>query len=138
MDFGLRVQIAKSETGADGVLKVFGWASCAVGEDGKPIVDHQGDIIPVEELEAAAYEFSKSAGPANVMHEGPDVGTVIESIVLTPEKRQAMGLPESPAVGWWVGFEVRDEAVAKRVRSKELTEFSIEGTAERIPVTEEL
>lgn len=134
MDFGLRVAIAKSEDGADGVLKVFGWASRAVGEDGAPIVDHQGDIIPAEELEAAAYEFAKAAGPANVMHDGPDVGTVIESLVLTPEKREAMGLPASPGVGWWVGFEVRDQEVAKRVRSGELKEFSIEGTADRVPV----
>jgi len=132
VDFGLRIKVAKSEERADGVLKVFGWASVAVGQDGLPVIDHQGDIIPVGELESAAYEFAKAAGPANEMHDGPDIGAVIESIVLTPEKREAMGLPADPMVGWWVGFEVRDHAVAKRVRSGELSEFSIEGSAERV------
>ena len=111
---------------------VFGWASVAVRKDGSTVVDSQGDMIDPEELEAAAYGFVLKMGDANEMHEAQPVGRTIESLVITPEKLEKMGLPaNSLPQGWWVGFYVTDDATWDRVKKGERPGFSIEGIAER-------
>ena len=133
-DINLRVEfeIAK-RGGADAPLRVFGWASMALTADGSLIIDHQDDIIEVPELELAAAAFVKRGGKANVNHEGPAVGHVIQSVVMTPQMRVAMGLDGTGPTGWWLGFEITDPDAIAKVRSGELREFSIEGTARRVP-----
>lgn len=111
---------------------VFGWASVAVKAGGEQVEDLQGDVIDPEDLEKAAYEFVEYSGSANVMHKGRSVGRLVESLMVTPEKLKAMGLPEDAIAkmpqGHWVGFRVSPETFAK-VKSGALKMFSIEGTA---------
>lgn len=110
--------------------------SKVVERDGTPVVDRQGDIIPVDELEAAAKAFMLDSRAADVMHDTQAVGKVFESYVSTPEKRAAQGYgdPTDQTVGWWVGMEVPQD-VFKRVQSGELRAFSIGGAAVREDVT---
>jgi hypothetical protein len=108
----------------------FGWASVATADDGTAIVDKQGDIIPTAELERAAYEFVESGRRPAEMHERQGVGRLVESFVVTAEKRAALGMPAGRE-GWWVGFRVDDDAVWNRVKAGELSEFSIGGEAVR-------
>lgn len=115
----------------DGSLKVFGWGSVVIDKDGNVVVDHDEDIIEASEIEKASYNFVKTSGTANGMHEGPDVGSLIECVAFTPEKRVAMGLDGSGPTGMWVGFDVFDKGAIQKVRSGEWTEFSIEGEAHR-------
>ena len=114
---------------------VFGVLSKIVNEDGTPVVDSQGDIIPLDELEKAAYEYVQSSRQADVMHDGVSAGELVESFVSTPEKRAAQGVAKSNdrSVYWWVGYRVTPQAFAK-VQAGELREFSIGGTAVREPV----
>lgn len=108
---------------------VFGWLSKVVDEAGDPVVDLQGDIIPISELEKAAYEFMVDSRQADVMHDEHAVGPVIESFVSTPEKRVAMGIENTDkSVGWWVGVKVDAETFAA-VKKGELGAFSIGGMA---------
>lgn len=67
------------------------------------------------------------------MHERGGCAVLIESVIFTPEKQKAMGLPEGvlPEVGWWIGFYVTDDEVWEKVKSGEYPMFSIEGTAVR-------
>lgn len=108
--------------------RVWGWGSVVTDAAGVPIVDHQGDIIPPDELEEAIYEFVRNSRSADDMHKRFGVGELIECVVLTPEKRTAMGLPPGPT-GAWVGFHITDDATWAAIKAGERPEFSIFGTA---------
>lgn len=117
---------------------VFGWLSVAIDAAGKPVVDHEGDIIPAEELEQAAYDFVLYSRQAGEMHERIGIGRLVESMVFTKEKTEALGIPEGtlPVSGWWVGFKIDDPDVWAKIESGEYQAFSIGGTAEREEVGE--
>lgn len=72
---------------------VFGWANVSVRVDGEQIVDWQQDAIDTADLENAAYEYVANFGAAGEMHKRGGVGRVIESIVFTKEKADALGIP---------------------------------------------
>lgn len=104
----------------------FGWASVA------NIVDLQNDVIDAEELEQAAYNFVRFYREGGEMHERGGCAELVESIVFTPEKLKALGLPEnSLKTSWWIGFYVTDDEVWQKVKSGDYSMFSIEGKAIR-------
>lgn len=117
--------------------RIFGPASVIV-KGGVDVEDHQGDVIPLDELENAAYEFVMEARGSGIDHDGgPIDGVLVESFVVTSEKLEALGIPEDVAKQapqqWWLGFHIPDKDAyedAKHNRSA----FSIEGTAMREPV----
>lgn len=113
---------------------VFGFASVSQMADGSLLEDAQGDIIEPEDLEKAAYEFAEHYRAINEMHDGEDVGAIVESFVMTPEKLTAMGFPDMVAksmpVAHWIGARVSPDTFAK-VKAGALRMFSIEGTAVR-------
>lgn len=109
---------------------VFGFASVVENEDGTPVVDSQGDVLTPDELEKAAYKFVLEVRKAGEMHRTIEgVGDLVESVVLTKAKREAMGIAPG-ASGWWVGFKVAPEIFAK-VKSGEYAGFSIGGRGVR-------
>lgn len=129
-DFVTEVQIAKVDA-PQGI--VMGWASVSsVG--GVEVIDKQGDIVPVEELEKAAYDFVLTSRAQGDMHETIGVGKLIESMVYTPEKKAAGIRPPLDGagreiMGWWVGFKVEDPGTLQKIRAGERPEFSIGGSA---------
>jgi hypothetical protein len=128
--WSIPVKLAKSD--ADRQL-VFGWASVAKTPDGLHVVDVQGDLIPVEELETAAYAFAADGGTSGAMHKGGGFGTLVESVVFTDEKLAKMGIPPGTVpTGWWVGFHLPADEFAK-VKQGIYKMFSIQGRAIRIP-----
>lgn len=125
-----RFKIMKSD---EDKMLAFGWASVSARIDGEVIEDYQGDIIEPGELEAAAYEYVRLYGEGGEMHERGGVAVLVESVVFTVEKMQAMGIPEGTVpVGWWIGFRVTDKDVWEKVRDGTYQMFSIEGEAERV------
>lgn len=112
---------------------VFGWASISNSADGTPVVDSQGDIIEPRELENAVYKFVKdyAAKGAGQLHKGEPVGHIVESVILTPQKMQAMGIDHPMPTGWWIGMKVDDAAVFEKVKSGRYRMFSIQGRAVR-------
>lgn len=114
---------------------VFGWAYVAKRKDGTTVIDHSGELIEPETLEKAWYEYVESSRESNDMHEGPLTGTLVESVVFTPEKLATWGLAkDAMPVGAWVGFRVDQEQFDK-VKAGQRRMFSIEGTAVREEVT---
>ncbi len=114
---------------------VFGWANVAIRVDGEQIVDWQQDAIDTEDLEKAAYEYVAEFGTAGEMHQRGGVGRVIESIVFTKEKADALGIPQDLLPqGWWIGFKIEDDEVWQKIKSGEYSMFSIEGKAIREPM----
>ena len=129
-----RFTISKSDTDKK---QVFGWASVALTEDGDQIEDWQGDMIDPEDLEQAAYEYVRLYRDGGEMHEPSKriVATMIESVVFTPEKLAAMGIPEETLpVGWWIGLQILDDDVWAKIKDGTYSMFSIEGEAERVEV----
>lgn len=113
----------------------FGWASVAIRVDGEQIEDWQNDMIDPEDLELAAYNFVELYREGGEMHEKGDVAVLIESVVFTEEKQEAIGIPPGTLpVGWWIGFHVTDPEVWEKVKNGEYSMFSIGGEAERVEI----
>lgn len=114
---------------------VFGWANVSVDKSGDIPLDWQGDISSPEVLEKAAYKFVLKHRVSGENHEGEAKGYLIESVMITKEKMQAMGIPEGTVPeGWWVGFFVPDDEVCKKIKSGEYKMFSIQGKAKRLVI----
>lgn len=128
---------------------VFGWASI-VTIDGKEITDTQDDMISVNTIENAAYEFVLYARKGGEMHQsGADgnvtgIGRLIESVVFTHEKQTAMlnslhaqgiggAILDLRCEGWWIGFKVDSQETWNKVVSGDLKAFSIGGKGKRDP-----
>lgn len=112
---------------------VSGWANIAVGVDGKPPLDWQGDVIRPEVLEKAAIQFMLDYRGSGVMHKGGSKGVIVESIVLTKDKQAAMGIPEGIVPeGWFITVKVFDDEVFSLVKSGVYRMFSIQGSARRV------
>jgi len=111
----------------------FGWAYTAkMGDD--LVVDHSGDFIDeavLGELEDSIYNFVLVSREADEMHERVEgIGKLVESVLLTPEKMEKMGL-KGDRVGWWVGFRVIDAEVWAKVKAGTYSAFSIRGAGVR-------
>lgn len=130
---GKRVfQIKKSD---DEKMQAFGWANVSIMENGETLEDWQGDIVEPDELESAAYDFVRFYREGGEMHERGGAATLIESVMFTKEKMQALGIPEGTLpVGWWIGFQVTDPEVWEKIKDGTYPMFSIEGEAERIEI----
>lgn len=130
-----RFKIAKSD---DDKHLAFGWANVVIRADGEEIEDWQEDIIEPEELENAAYQYVLLYREGGEMHERGGAAVLVESVVFTEEKMQAMGIPAGTLpIGWWIGFKVTDEDVWEKVKDGTYPMFSIEGEAERVEVEDE-
>lgn len=130
-----KFKIMKSD---DGKKLAFGWANVSMRVDGELIEDWQEDIVEPDELENAAYNFVLLYREGGEMHERGGVAVLIESVVFTEEKMQAMGIPIGTIpVGWWIGFKVLDDDVWEKVKDGTYPMFSIEGEAERVEVTDD-
>lgn len=117
---------------------VYGWAYVTHDTAGQVNIDKSGDFVDdVEEIEKAAHHFVMESRAADADHTNIKGGTLVESIVFTPEKIEKMGLPEGVLpYGWWVGFKIEDDATWDRVKKGELTAFSVHGKGVRTPFTE--
>jgi len=109
---------------------IFGWAS-VVEKGGVAVIDSQDDVIPVAELENAAYEFVLHSRQQGDMHATVGVGRLVESMVFTKEKQDVLGI-DLGMVAWWTGFRVDCPDVWAAHKRGDRPEFSIGGQA--IPV----
>lgn len=118
---------------------VFGWALVSATSDGQQIIDHQGDIVDQDELEEGAYEYVLNFRDAGEEHIGTlrKKARMVESVVFTDEKLQAMGIPAGTVpYGWWIGFYVDDDRTWELIKNGTYKMFSIEGRAIREPIND--
>jgi hypothetical protein len=126
MGFGITFDFEKADNEG---RYVRGWAS-VVTVDGQAVADTQGDIIEMEDLRKAAHQFVTDARVAKAMHAGSQVGEVVESVIVDDAFAKALGA-STPQRGWWIGMEIKDDAIRKRVKAGELKAFSIGGRGKR-------
>jgi hypothetical protein len=117
--------------------QVFGF--CTVTHvNGEPVIDRQGDYVPLEEIEKAAYTYVVESRKGGDMHqrngEHPlHTSDMIESVIITPEKLESWGLDkDAMPYGWWVGFKVNDDEQWEKVKKGERPAFSIHGSGKRV------
>lgn len=133
MENGTIEGLFKIEKKSEDKQIAFGWAYQCVTKSGEQLVDHSGDVVDISEIEKAAYRFVKLYREGSDNHERGGIGVVIESMVFTKEKAEALGIPKGVMPeGWWVGFEVTDADTWAKIKSGEYSMFSIEGTASRV------
>ena len=114
---------------------VSGWANVAKNADGSLPLDWDGDVVTAEVLEKAAIDFMLEYRESGEMHKGKSKGTVVESIVFTKQKMEAMGIPEGTIPeGWFITVKIHDDDVFKKVVDGEYKMFSIQGKAKRLKV----
>lgn len=120
----------------------FGWAS-VVELNGQPVIDRQGDVIAIDEIEKASYDYMLNSRVGGRMHERTHddrpvhISDVVESVVFTPEKCTAMGISKELSGRWWLGMKVREDDDWQRVKKGEWTGFSIHGKGLRKSTTVE-
>lgn len=110
---------------------VYGWAS-VIKEDGKEVVDVQGDMIDVDTIQKAAHDFMLNQRNVGNQHGtfGPHIGSVVESMVLTEDLQNKMGIDLGKS-GWMICAKIADDKVWQDVKSGRLAAFSIGGTGVR-------
>lgn len=129
---------------------VFGWFSI-VEVDGRQVADTQDDIIQEATLEDTAYDFVLNARVGGEMHQhnGNDevrgVGRLVESVVFTKEKQQAMLLSlreqgiqadlDLHCVAWWGGMKVEEASTWENVTTGKLLAWSIGGRGKRAAIS---
>jgi hypothetical protein len=122
--------IMKISSVTDDKRLVFGWAYVCEDKDGNHVLDHSNQYIEPLELEEAVYVFASYGGMASEMHTGMYAGTLVESVVFTKEKQEALGIPPGYLpVGWWVGIRVYDDAIFAKVKDGTYTMLSLGGKA---------
>lgn len=116
---------------------VFGFFSInKVGEE--LVEDRQRDLIETVELEKAAYGFVLNARVAGEGHFRKGVGNLVESMMFTYDKQEAilktledMGIKDAQfnlgIEGWWGGFQITDEDVLEKIEKGEYPMFSVGG-----------
>jgi hypothetical protein len=129
----VRINIAFEKASPRGEV-VAGWAS-VVSVDGKPVEDHQGDIISIDEIRKAAHRFVRDARVAKAQHSGDPVGEVVESVIVDDALAKALGASDGKR-GWWIVMKVHDPKIQERIRKGELAAFSIGGKGRRTKIQE--
>lgn len=131
-DFSWEVPIAKLDFNDDKRL-VFGWMSVVEDEQGLTIGDLQGDTITSADLEDGVYDYvltAREMGDSHKIVKG--IGKLVESMVFTREKQQALNIPAGCVpVGWWVGYYVENDDTWQKIKDGTYRMFSIGGKGVR-------
>lgn len=131
-EFTIDADIIKSD---DEMRVVYGWASI-IEENGEPVTDHQGDIIAEDDLVKAAHEYIREYRAAKAMHEGDQIGEIVESMVITSDIQKALGI-DINKVGWFIGMKIHDDGVWKSFKDGKFKMFSIGGQGRRIKIEDQ-
>lgn len=149
---GKTVKIRMDVVKADAFKKqIFGWLYVSNDCTGKQVVDHSGETVSIQTLEPASYKYVASHRKMGDMHGRTKDGQVVESghliecVVFTPEKREAMAvsLGHKPDAltgllpdAMWVGYQVTNDATFADVLNGTKRSLSFGGRARKIPVAE--
>jgi hypothetical protein len=113
---------------------VWGWVS-VVTKGGATVLDLQGDEMDAETLEKAAHGYLRDSRVGKRQHQGDAAMELVESIVLTKAKQDAMGV-DLGHEGWFAGWKVHCDETWEAFKGGEISGFSIGGRGVRTPVKE--
>jgi Putative phage serine protease XkdF len=133
----IELRVEKMEQNPSDPNYFFGWGYiCEKG--GARITDVSGQRIDIYELEKSFYPMMLNYRSGRELHkEKPDPATVVEGIVFTPEKYEAMGFEKNAEghypgpLGAWLGFYVHDQEVKKKILDGTYKMLSIGGWSQQ-------
>ena len=115
---------------------LFGWAYVAKKIDGTQVVDHSEEFVKEEDfqdLEMATYAFNIMFRDGDIRHDCIAKGYLIDSMVFTKEKVEAMRksghLQGDIALGVWMGFYFPEDEDWNTIKAMEKPMFSLYGSA---------
>ena len=116
---------------------IVGWAS-VVKKNGEYVVDKQGDVIPVHELENAVLDYAIKRGAHGLMHEEYSGGRLVLGLPTSPDFMKAAGLTQDEDIVGFLGvWHIPDREIWEKHKRGELPELSISGRAKSIEVSED-
>lgn len=135
----LEIRVEKIQQDSADPNYFFGWGYvCEKG--GERITDVSGQTVPLEELEKSFYKMMLDYRAGRELHKNEDAvanaATVIEGVIFTPEKCDAMGMTKNAdghhevPYGAWLGFTVHEAGVKEKILSGEYAALSIGGFAQ--------
>lgn len=129
---GFEVQIQKVSTD---LQQCFGFAYVAKNADGSAVVDKSGDVVDIPSLKKAIHASFGKVG-SKEMHKNDVSARLIESVWVDHAALAKMGADpaNAPDGAWWVGIQVDDADLWKRIKSGELSAFSIGGSGTRTAI----
>lgn len=134
------VDILKVDQDEQKVFGIFNMSTLS----GEPVLDRQGDFISTSELEKATHNFVLEARVSKESHQGEPIGRLIEAVVFTKEKAEilqeslikmganAVIRPDAEFV--FGGFKIDSDEAWELIKSGQMEDFSIGGTANKTPV----
>jgi len=122
----LRLEVAKADTEK---MIVYGWFS-VIEKRGVLVRDHEGDIITEDDLLEMAHDFIRRSRRAMVMHKNPIDAEVVESVLLTRDVQEALGVSLDRA-GWFGAVRYNDRSEWERDKAEGFVGFSWGGRAAR-------
>jgi hypothetical protein len=110
----------------------FGWAY-VMTKDGQQVVDHSGEFVDqIAVIEDAAYAFNLDYREGDEAHTEEVKAQLVESLVVTPEKLEKLGLaPDALPTGWWTGWHIPDPEMFAKVKDGTYPMLSIGGFARK-------
>lgn len=103
----------------------YGWAYVSSCND-EIVVDHSGQVWPIEEVVKTAQHFVCDCRVGGEMHITKGGATLVESIVFTKDIQKALGI-DLKKEGWFVGFRIDDEVLLEKIKKGDLGMLSIGG-----------
>lgn len=94
------------------------------------IVDKQGDLIPMDEVEKACHRFMVESQRGGVMHQlvATRKQMSLAECYIDSTGKSLPGVNLRPGT-WVIAYRVYDESIRKLIKSGKLRGFSIGGTA---------
>lgn len=124
MQFAKQIPITKVD---DELRIVWGWAYVNE-EGGEQVVDVSETAISSGDMQKAAHGFVSNYRVGGAVHKHR-VGRVVDSIYFSKAVQDALGI-DLGRVGWFIGFEVLDDAAWSGVKDGTYKAFSIGGEAD--------
>lgn len=122
---------------------LFGWGYVSKDIEGKQIYDHSGEFIKeedFEDLELATYAYALAFREADTQHDCIAKGYLIESMVFTKEKVEAMRksghLKGDVSQGIWLGFYFPNDDDYNEIKKMKHPMFSLYGKATKEVIEE--
>lgn len=113
---------------------VYGWAS-VTKVNGRDVIDLQGDVIDIYDLQKAAHQFMAESRDGSDMHGQRGVASIVESMIIDEAIKQSLGIT-TPNEGWFICQKIHDPSVWAGWKAGRYTGFSIGGSGVRTAMTE--
>jgi hypothetical protein len=135
-DFDVEIENFEPVIKDDSNHFLFGWAYVAKKLNGEQVIDHSEEFVKEEnfvDLELATYLFNIAYRQSDIRHSCIAKGYLIDSMVFTREKVEAMRksgkLDGDIALGVWMGFWFPEDEDWNTIKEMKAPMFSLYGKA---------